>query len=66
MSKSVGDGIFELRHVGKLNTRVLWFFAKNCRIVAVQALRNKSQTLPRRDIRIALQRMNDWQRRVER
>lgn len=66
LSKSVERGIFELRHVGKLNTRVLWFFAKNRRIIAVQALRNKSQELPRRDIRIALQRMDDWWKRVER
>jgi hypothetical protein len=25
LSKVVGDGLFEMRHVGKLNTRVLWF-----------------------------------------
>jgi phage-related protein len=66
LSKSVRDGIFELRHVGTLNTRVLWFFARNRRIVAVHAIRNKSQALPRRDIRTALQRMHDWRTRVER
>jgi len=32
LSKSIGDGLFELRHVGKLNTRVLWFFMKGRRI----------------------------------
>jgi hypothetical protein len=25
LSKALNDGLFELRHVGKLNTRVLWF-----------------------------------------
>jgi len=25
LSKAIGNGLFELRHVGKLNTRVLWF-----------------------------------------
>ncbi len=25
LSKALGDGLFELRHVGKLNTRVLCF-----------------------------------------
>jgi phage-related protein len=65
LSKAVGEGLFELRHVGKLNTRVLWFFARNRRIVAVHAVRNKGQTLPARDIRIALDRMRDWQRRPE-
>ena len=28
LSKALGDGLFELRHVGKLNTRVLWFFCQ--------------------------------------
>ena len=32
LSKALGDGLFELRHVGKLNTRVLWFFVKNRRL----------------------------------
>jgi len=26
LSKAIGGGLFELRHVGRLNTRVLWFF----------------------------------------
>jgi hypothetical protein len=26
LSKALSDGLFELRHVGKLNSRVLWFF----------------------------------------
>ena len=26
LSKSIGNGLFELRHVGKLNTRLLYFF----------------------------------------
>ena len=34
LSKALENGLFELRHVGKLNTRVLWFFVKNRRIVA--------------------------------
>lgn len=66
LSKALGDGLFELRHVGKLNTRVLWFFAKGRRIVAVHGIRNKGQRLPASDIRIALERMRDWQRRAQR
>ncbi|HEY3246145.1 MAG TPA: type II toxin-antitoxin system RelE/ParE family toxin, partial [Phycisphaerae bacterium] len=34
LSKALGSGLFEMRHVGKLNTRVLWFFTKRRRIVA--------------------------------
>src|SRR5437867_1348971 len=65
LSKSLGDGLFELRHVGKLNTRVLWFFARGRRIVVVHGVRNKGQRLPVRDIRTALERMRDWQRRTQ-
>ena len=66
LSKAIGDGLFELRHVGKLNSRVLWFFAKNRRIVAVHAIRNKGQSIPARDIHTARERMRDWRSRAER
>jgi phage-related protein len=65
-SKALGDGLFELRHVGQLNTRVLWFFVKNRRIIAVHGIRNKGQAIPARDIHTARQRMRDWRKRVER
>jgi phage-related protein len=60
LSKSLGGGLFELRHVGKLNTRVLWFFMKGRRIVAVHGIRNKGQAVPARDLETARQRMRDW------
>ena len=63
LSKAIGDGLFELRHVGKLNSRVLWFFAKNRRIVAVHGIRNKGQAIPARDLHTARERMRDWQKR---
>ena len=50
LSKALGDGLFELRHVGKLNTRVLWFFMKGRRIVIVHGVRNKGQAIPARDL----------------
>ena len=49
LSKPIGDDLFELRHVGKLNTRVLYFFMKGQRMVAVHALRNKGREIPDRD-----------------
>ena len=64
LSKALGDGLFELRHVGKLNTRVLWFFMKNHRIVAVHVIRNKGQAIPARDLRTARERMHDWRKRA--
>src|SRR3970040_113920 len=60
LSKALGDGLFEMRHLGKLNTRVLWFFARNRRIVAVHGIRNKAHAIPARDIHTALERMRDW------
>ena len=64
LSKALGEGLLELRHVGKLNTRVFWFFVKNRRIIAVHGIRNKGQAIPARDLEIARERMRDWQRRV--
>src|SRR5690348_13344939 len=63
LSKALGDGLFELRHVGKLNTRVLWFFVKGRRIIAVHGLRNKGRAIPARDLNTARDRMHDWQER---
>ena len=66
LSKPLGDGLFEMRHVGKLNVRVLWFFMKDCRIIAVHGIRNKGQAIPARDLETARERMLDWQRRIAR
>lgn len=63
LSKPVGGGLFELRHVGRLNTRVLWFFVSGRRIIAVHGIRNKSQAIPIRDLDTARSRMRDWQER---
>jgi phage-related protein len=63
LSKSLGDGLFELRHVGKLNTRVLWFFRKGRRIVALHGIRDKGQAIPISDLETARERMRDWKER---
>ncbi|HXP61683.1 MAG TPA: type II toxin-antitoxin system RelE/ParE family toxin [Dongiaceae bacterium] len=65
LSKALGNGLFELRHVGKLNTRVIWFFVKDRRIIAVHGIRNKGQAIPGRDLDTAQARMRDWQERFE-
>lgn len=66
LSRALGEGLFELRHVGKLNTRVLWFFVKNRRIIAVHGIRNKGQAIPASDLEVSRGRMHDWQRRLPR
>ena len=65
LSKALGDGLFELRHVGKLNTRVMWFFVKGHRIIAVHGIRNKGRAIPARELDTARDRMRDWQERFE-
>src|SRR5918992_2027661 len=65
LSKALGNGLFEMRHVGKLNTRIIWFFTKNRRIVALHGIRNKGQAIPARDLDTARERMRDWRRRKE-
>ena len=60
LTKALGGGLLELRHVGKLNTRILWFFMKGRRIIAVHGIRNKGQSLPARDLETARARMQDW------
>src|SRR5947209_6794040 len=58
-------GLLELRHVGKLNTRVIWFFMKSRRIVAVHGIRNKGQAIAGRDPDTARERMRDGKGRHE-
>lgn len=65
LSKSIGDGLYELRHVGKLNTRVMWFFMKGQRIIAVHGVRNKGQAIAKSDLSTARDRMADWKKRVK-
>ena len=63
LTKALEDGLFELRHVGKLNSRVLWFFVRGRRIIAVHGIRNKGQAIPAHDMAAARERMSDWIRR---
>src|SRR6266581_1195178 len=60
LSKALGRGLFELRHVGKLNTRIIWFYMKGRHIVAVHGIRNKGQAIPGSDLDTARERMRDW------
>ena len=63
LSKSIGDDLFELRHVGKLNTRVLYFFVKGRKIIAVHGIRSKATKITARDLSVALDRRRDWMAR---
>lgn len=65
LSKAIGNDLFELRHVGKLNTRVLYFFMRGRRIIAVHGIRNKGMAIPSRDRQTAQERLQDWLVRAE-
>lgn len=65
LSKALGEGLFEMRHVGKLNTRIFRFFVRNRRIIAVHGIRNKGQSIPARDLALARTRMLDWLQRAD-
>ncbi|MEA1929021.1 MAG: type II toxin-antitoxin system RelE/ParE family toxin [Candidatus Auribacterota bacterium] len=60
LSKPIGDGLFELRHVGKLNTRVLYFFNRGQRIILVNGIRSKARDIPKRDRAVAKSRKSNW------
>jgi phage-related protein len=63
LCKALGGGLFELRHVGKLNTRILWFYMPRRRIILVHGIRNKGQAIPKHSLQTAGDRMTDWQLR---
>ncbi len=63
LSKALDSGLFELRHIGKLNARVLWFFVRGRRIIAVHGVRNKGQSIASHDMAVVRERMRDWQER---
>ena len=60
LSKSIGDDLFELRHLGKLNSRVLYFFMKGKRIIALHGIRSKAIKIVPKDRKVALDRKLDW------
>jgi len=60
LSKPLGAGLFEMRHVGKLNTRILWFFMRGRRIILVHGIRNKGHKIRQADLTLAARRQADW------
>ena len=63
-TKSIGGGIFELRFKGKEGAiRVLFFFYYKRRIILVHGFSKKTQKTPRKEIRIATERMNEYPRK---
>lgn len=63
-SKSMGDGIFELRaQVGVHIERVMYFFFEGDKAVLTNGFTKKQQKTPMNEIRLAKQRRADYLRR---
>ena len=61
LSKPIGDDLFELRHVGKLNSRVLYFFMKGRRIITLHGILSKGKKLPQNIVRLLwIENMTGW------
>jgi phage-related protein len=63
LSRHIGQGLYELRHVGKLNTRIFYFFARRRSIVLVHGMVKKGRKIPKRERDTALRRKKDWEQR---
>lgn len=64
-SKSVDDGIFEIRcKVGNNITRVLYFFYYEGKIVLTNGFVKKSQKTPMSEIKLARERRDDFKERM--
>ena len=63
LSRNLEQGLFELRHVGKLNTRILWAFAPGKRIILLHGIRNKGKKIHPAHKQTALKRLTDWAKR---
>lgn len=65
-SKSMGEGIFELRcKQGSNITRVLYFFYEGKIIIVTNGFVKKTQKTPPKEIKLAKERREDWIDRYE-
>jgi phage-related protein len=63
LSKPIGDGLYELGHVGRLNMRIFYFFAHDKRIILVHGFLKKGRKIPGHERKVALRRKLDWETR---
>ncbi len=65
-SKSIDDGIFELRcKVGNNITRILYFFYYEGKIILTNGFLKKTQKTPTEEIKLAKERRSDFKERME-
>ena len=65
-SKSLGDGIFELRcNVGNNITRIMYFFYYGDKIILTNGFVKKTQKTPKKEIDLAKKRRSEYIERVK-
>ena len=62
-SRSVGDGLFELRVLGIQAVRALYCFRQEGRVLVLHAFRKRARKLPSHERQVALARLRDHERR---
>ena len=65
LTRSVGEGLLEMRRGRKDISRVLWFFAAGRKIILVHGFVKKGNDLPGNHRQIALRRMAEYLRRFQ-
>lgn len=57
--KPVGNGLFELRVRGKQEVRILYAYVRGDTIYLLHGFVKKTQTIPRKELNIALKRQKE-------
>jgi phage-related protein len=55
-TKPLGQGLFEIRILGKKQTRIFYCFLINKKIILLHAFTKKSMAIPKKELRIAKER----------
>ena len=56
-SKFIADGLYELRTRGKTEVRIFYCFDKSNKAILLHAIQKKSNAIPKKDLRTALERL---------
>ena len=61
-TKPLGGSLYELRVRGKQEVRVFYVFAKGNTIYLLHAFQKKTQETPKKELELARQRQNEYQK----
>lgn len=64
VKKLTGTSLWEIRILGKANIRVVYAILREDSILLVHGFSKKKQKTPSKDIDLAINRVKDWQKRL--